>query len=148
MTTVNVYLTFNGNCKEAFDFYKSVFGGEFPYVGTFREMPQDAANPMPESELDRIMHISLPISKETMLMGSDTGGEWSNSFSQGTNFSISINTDSKDKADHFFGALSSGGHVGMPMNDTFWGDYFGMVTDKFGISWMISYNAGYNPGEE
>ena len=143
MTTVNVYLTFNGNCKEAFDFYKSVFGGEFPYVGTFRDMPQDAQHPMPEAELDRIMHISLPISKETMLMGSDTGGEWANSFSQGNNFSISINTDDRAKADEFFNALSNGGTVGMPMNETFWGDYFGMVTDKFGISWMISFNASH-----
>jgi PhnB protein len=148
MTTVNVYLTFNGNCKEAFDFYKSVFGGEFPYVGTFRDMPQDAGMTMPETELDRIMHISLPVSKETMLMGSDTGGEWASRFSQGNNFSISINTDSKDKADHFFGGLSPGGQVIMPMNATFWGDYYGMLTDRFGINWMISYNAGRQSGVE
>lgn len=140
MTTVNVYLTFNGNCKEAFDFYLSVFGGEFPYVGTFRDMPQDAGMTMPEAELDRIMHISLPISQETMLMGSDTGGEWASRFLPGNNFSISINTDSKDKADHFFNALISGGQTIMPMNDTFWGDYYGMLTDRFGINWMISYN--------
>lgn len=139
MTTVNVYLTFNGNCLEAFNFYKSVFGGEFPYVGRFNEMPADAGQPISPEEGDKIMHISLPISQETMLMGSDTGGEWATSFTQGNNFSISVNTDSKEKADNIFNGLSAGGLVTMPMNKTFWGDYFGMLTDQFGINWMISF---------
>ncbi len=140
MTSVNVYLTFNGNCEEAFNFYKSVFGGEFQYVGRFKDMPADAGKPIPPEEGNRIMHISLPISKETTLMGSDTGGEWASGFSQGNNFSISINTDSKESADHLFNGLSSGGKVTMPPAKTFWGDYFGMWTDKFGINWMVSYN--------
>jgi PhnB protein len=74
-------------------------------------------------------------------MGSDTGGEWAPSFVQGNNFSISIGTDSKDEADRLFNELSKGGKVTMPMNNTFWGDYFGMFADKFGINWMVSYNA-------
>ena len=139
MTTVNVYLTFNGNCLEAFEFYQSVFGGEFPYVGRFKEMPADAGQPVSPEEGDKIMHISLPISQETMLMGSDTGGEWASGFAQGNNFSISINTDSKEKADSLFGGLSADGQVTMPMDSTFWGDYFGMFTDKFGINWMVSF---------
>lgn len=72
MATVNVYLTFNGNCREAFDFYKSVFGGEYPYIGTFGEMPPQEGKEMSSEDKDKIMHVSLPISKETMLMGSDT----------------------------------------------------------------------------
>lgn len=140
MTTVNVYLTFNGNCLEAFNFYKSVFGGEFPYVGRFKDMPADAGQPVSPEEGDKIMHISLPISQETMLMGSDTGGEWASSFAQGNNFSLSINADSKESADHLFNSLSAGGMVTMPMDKTFWGDYFGMLTDQFGINWMISFN--------
>jgi PhnB protein len=140
MTTVNVYLTFNGNCEEAFNFYKSVFGGEFPYMGRFKDMPAEAGNKMTGTDAERIMHVSLPISKETMLMGSDTGGEWAANFSTGNNFSISINTDSKDEADRLFNGLSAGGMVTMPMNKTFWGDYFGMFADKFGISWMVSFN--------
>jgi PhnB protein len=141
MTLVNVYLTFNGNCEEAFDFYKSVFGGEFPYLGRFKDMPpSEGQKPMPEADGNKIMHVSLPISKETMLMGSDTGGEWSAGFSKGNNFSIAINTDSKDEADRLFNGLSNGGKVTMPMNKTFWGDYFGMFTDKFDISWMVSFN--------
>lgn len=71
MTTVNVYLTFNGTTEEAFNFYKSVFGGEFTYMGRFKDMPADENCPPPtEAEGNRIMHVSLPISKETILMGS------------------------------------------------------------------------------
>ena len=141
MTVVNVYLNFNGNCEAAFDFYKSVFGGEYPYIGRFSDMPpQEGMPPLPEEMGSRIMHVSLPISKETMLMGSDTGGEWAATFQQGNNFSISIGTDSTAEADRLFAGLSEGGKVTMPMNKTFWGDYFGMFTDKFGINWMISFN--------
>lgn len=140
MTTVNIYLTFLGNCKEAFTFYQSVFGGEFSFVGTFGEMPPQEGMPISDEMKDKIMHISLPISKETAIMGSDTGGEWSADFKKGSNFSISISTDSKSKADNFFAKLSEGGKVNMPMNKTFWGDYFGMLEDQFGIKWMISFN--------
>lgn len=140
MTVVNVYLTFNGNCEEAFNFYKSVFGGEFPYIGRYKDMPSDGGKEAPAADAEKIMHVSLPISNETMLMGSDTGGEWAQHFSQGNNFSISVGTDSKAEADRIFSGLSAGGRVTMPLNHTFWGDYFGMLTDKFGINWMMSYN--------
>jgi PhnB protein len=141
MTTVNIYLNFKGNCEEAFNFYKSVFGGDFPYIGRFKDMPPQEGMPALSKEMETmIMHVSLPISKETMLMGSDTGGEWAPGYQQGNNFSISINTDSKEEADRLFKGLSSGGKVTMPQGDTFWGDYFGMFTDKFGINWMVSYN--------
>ncbi|WP_292009347.1 VOC family protein [Chryseobacterium sp.] len=140
MASVNVYLTFDGNCKEAFDFYQSVFGGEYPYVGTFGEMPSGDWKEIPEEDKNKIMHISLPISKETILMGSDTGGEWAPHFKQGNNFSISINADSRKEADQLFGGLSEGGQITMPMADTFWGAYFGMFTDKFGINWMVNYD--------
>lgn len=141
MPSVNVYLTFNGNCEEAFNFYKSVFGGEFPYIGKFKDMPPGPdGKTVSAADAEKIMHVSLPISKETMIMGSDTGGEWSSSYKQGNNFAISINADSKDQADKIFNALSAGGQVTMPMADTFWGDYFGMFTDKFGINWMMSFN--------
>src|SRR4030095_9121957 len=145
MTTVNVYLTFNGNCEQAFNFYKSVFGGEFPYLGRYKDMPAQDGNKIDSKNAEKIMHVSLPISKETVLMGSDTGGEWARDFKQGNNFSISITTDTKAEADRLFNGLSSDGKVTMPMNKTFWGDYFGMFGDKFGINWMISFNeAGQN----
>lgn len=141
MTTVNIYLTFNGNCAEAFDFYKSVFGGEFPYIGKFKDMPpQEGMPPMSAEDQEKIMHVSLPISKETILMGSDTGGEWARGFSQGNNFSISVSTDSIEDAGKIYNGLSAGGQSTMPMGKTFWSPYFGMLTDKFGISWMVSVN--------
>jgi len=146
MTTVNIYLTFQGNCKEAFDFYKSVFGGEFRYVGTFGEMPpQEGMPPIADEMKDQIMHISLPISDETVLMGSDTGGEWSPDFKVGSNFSISVTTDAKEQADTFFDKLLNGGKAKMPMQQTFWGDYFGSLTDKYGINWMISFQKEQQP---
>lgn len=142
MTTVNIYLTFNGNCEEAFKFYSAAFGVEIPYIGRFKDMPADQTMTVPAEHGERVMHTSLPISNETMLMGSDTGGEWARGFKQGNNFSVSITTSTKEEADRLFHALSQGGTVTMPMDSTFWGDYFGMFTDKFGINWMISFNDG------
>jgi PhnB protein len=138
MTTVNVYLTFNGNCEEAFLFYQSVFGGEFGHFSRFGEMPPNEENSMPEDQKNRIMHVSLPVSTQTAIMGSDTGGEWASTFIHGNNFSVSINVDSTAEADRLFIGLSDGGQVTMPLAATFWGSYFGMFTDKFGINWMVS----------
>jgi len=141
MTSVNVYLNFEGNCEEAFNFYKTVFGGEFSYIGRFKDVPpQEDIPAVPEEMADKILHIALPISNETMLMGSDTGGEWAPTFKQGNNFSISVSTDSKAKADTYFKALSVGGKIIMPMADMFWGDYFGQCEDRFGVNWMVAYD--------
>lgn len=139
MTTVNVYLTFNGNCEEAFNFYKTIFGGDFPYVGRFKDMPpHEGSKPIPKELGEKIMHMSLPISKETSLMGSDVGGEWSSNYKMGNNFTISVNTDNTDEATRVFNALASGGKITMPLDKTFWESYFGMLTDKFGINWMVN----------
>lgn len=139
MTTINPYLTFNGNCKEAFEFYKSVFGGDYPYVGTFADMPSNPEMPpMSEEVKSKIMHISLPISKETVLMGSDMIEGFGPGLIEGNNYSISINCSSKDETKRLFEGLSTGGVVKMPLNETFWGAYFGMFIDKFGIHWMVN----------
>jgi PhnB protein len=140
MATVNVYLNFDGNCEEAFTFYQSVFGGEFSYLGRFKDMPvQEGASSCTPEIGEKIMHISLPISKETTIMGSDVGGEWAPAFVAGNNFSIYVTAASKEEADRLFSGLSSGGLVTMPLENTFWGDYFGMFTDKFGVNWMIGF---------
>lgn len=139
-TTISPYLTFNGNCEEAFLFYKSVFGDEFPYMGRFNEMPpMEGQPPVPESEGNKIMHVSLPISKETILMGSDSSEAFGHATIVGNNFSISVNAVSDGEADRIYNGLSAGGHQTMPMSKTFWGSYFGMLTDKFGIQWMVSH---------
>lgn len=140
MPVVNPYLNFPGTCEDAFNFYKSVFGGEFAYLGRFGEMPPQDGYTVPESDKTKIMHVSLPLTGGSTLMGSDTGGEWSSKAVVGNNISISINATSKEEADNIFNGLSEGGKVTMPMANTFWGDYFGMCTDKFDIQWMMSYN--------
>ncbi|KUG10996.1 glyoxalase [Elizabethkingia sp. HvH-WGS333] len=142
MAQINVYLNFEGNCLEAFEFYKSVFGGEFPYVGKFSDMPPSEEYPVSEADKNKIMHISLPISQETVLMGSDViGGNCAGGkFAKGNNIQLSVNAGSREEADKLFNGLSAGGEITMPLQDTFWGAYFGMWTDKFGISWMVNYD--------
>lgn len=141
MATVNPYLTFDSTCAEAFEFYKSVFGGEFSYLGKFKDMPpMEGQGPMSDADGEKVMHVSLPISKETVLMGSDSSEAFGQATIIGNNFSVSINTDSQEEADKLFGGLSVGGKVTMPMSKTFWGAYFGMFTDKFGIQWMVNFD--------
>ena len=142
MASINPYLIFNGNCEEAFLFYKSVFGGEFPYIGKFSDMPpSDDPNCPPPSaeEADRIMHVSLPIGNDTILMGSDSTSQ-SGDVAIGANVSMSLNTENQAEADKLFSGLSTGGNIIMPMQNTFWGAYFGMFVDKFGIHWMVNFD--------
>lgn len=141
MALINVYLTFNGNCEEAFNFYKSVFGGDFSYVGRYKDMPPQGGKTPSADEGNKIMHVSLPISKETILMGSDASADFGGKVTFGNNFSISLSVENKAQADSFYKKLSTGGQSHMPMSDTFWGSYFGMLSDKFGINWMVSYDA-------
>lgn len=136
MATLNPYLNFDGKCEEAFNFYKSVFGGEFLTVMRFKEVP--AEYQMPASESEKIMHMALPIG-QNILMGSDTPVSMGPT-TVGNNVSISISTASQAEADHLFNGLSAGGQVTMPLDKAFWGDYFGMCTDKFGVQWMVSYS--------
>ncbi|GAA3728204.1 VOC family protein [Flavobacterium ginsengisoli] len=138
MVAINPYLMFNGTCEEAFLFYKSVFGGDFPYIGKFKDAPAEEGEVLSEEALNRIMHVSLPIGN-TILMGSDSHPRYGD-VGFGDNFSISINTESTDEADRIFNGLSAGGKVEMPMNNTFWGSYFGMFKDKFGVNWMVSFD--------
>ena len=144
MAQVNPYLTFNGTCENAFEFYKKVFGGEFTYLGRFKEMPPMGDKKISGTDGEKIMHVSLPISKETVLMGSDSSEEFGQATQPGNNFSISINTDTKEEADKLYNGLVAGGQKTMPMDKTFWGSYFGMLTDKFGIQWMVSCDQGQN----
>ena len=134
---LNTYLTFEDNCREAFEFYRSVFGGEFTYISTFREGPEEMKEmEIPEDHLDRIMHVSLPIGN-SVLMGSDSTSSFSPPLVVGNNFSMSFEAESREHADEVFAKLSDGGTVNMPMADAFWGAYFGACTDKFGINWQV-----------
>jgi PhnB protein len=138
MATINPYLNFNGKTEEAFNFYKSVFGGEFAMVQRFGDVPSEHSSPSDDSQL--IMHIALPIGPHAVLMGSDVPGTVP-PVTLGNNFAVSISTDSKEEADRIFKDLSAGGTVTMPIDNMFWGSYFGMLTDKFDIQWMVSFDA-------
>ncbi|MBN9285740.1 MULTISPECIES: VOC family protein [Flavobacterium] len=139
MANVNPYLTFNGTCEAAFDFYQSVFGGEFPYKGKYKDMPP-GEYPLPDAEKEKIMHICLPIGGGSMLMGSDSSEAFGKATTMGDNIAISINTDSEEEATRLFNGLSAGGKITMPLDKTFWGAFFGMFVDKFGIHWMVNYD--------
>ena len=138
MPTINPYLTFDGNCEEAFNFYKSIFKAEFRDVNRFSEMPPNPEQPLPAGVENQIMHISMPISEESVLMGSDAPEGFAPPFVQGNNINISINTTDVEEGRRLFEGLSDGGQIMMPFEKTFWGAVFGMTTDKFGIHWMIN----------
>ena len=138
---VNPYLNFDGRAEEAFNFYKSVFGGEFSGKMKMDEAP--GGDELPQEEQNRLMHISLSIGKNTILMGSDIFPSMGQTLKEGNNLYISLHPESKEDADRLFKNLSAGGEIEMPMEDQFWGDYFGSFIDKFGIGWMINFNPEY-----
>ena len=138
MITVNPYLYFNGNCEEAFNFYKTIFETDFVYIGRYKDVPETDKHFFQEMD-NKIMHASLPISKEMTLMGSDNAEAYKDNTSN-NKFSLSITTDKKEEADKLFQKLAKGGDIKLAMNGTFWGSYYGIVTDKFGINWKISFD--------
>lgn len=137
MVTINPYLNFNGNAEEAFNFYKSVFGGEFIIVQRYKDSPDTSK--IAKEDMDKILHISLPIGKNNILMASDIPKGMNFPYNPGNNYHFSLETDSKEETARIYNALSKGGKVHMELGDTFWGAYFGMFADKFGIQWMVSY---------
>ena len=148
MNIVNPYLNFAGKTEEAFNFYKSVFGGEFSRVSRFSDIPEQngpddvkdqITHKIPEDVKNQIMHIALPLGKNNFLMGSDAPESMGFKVSVGNNIHISIHAESREEADKLFNGLSEGGKVEMAMQDMFWGDYFGNFSDKYGVNWMISF---------
>jgi PhnB protein len=131
MKEMNSYLTFDGNAREAMEFYKTCLGGELA-VMTFADSPMKAQTP-PGAE-KRVMHARLK-SGPTVLMASDTMPGMP--FHQGNNFSLAISCDTPQESDKLFAALGAGGKVMMPLQETFWAARFGMLTDKFGVNWML-----------
>ena len=139
MAQVNVYLNFAGNAEEAFEFYRSVFGGEFASVVRFKDMPMEGFE-VPKADEDKMMHIGLPIGDGQMLMASDVIGSMGQSLTQGNNVYVSVHPDSREEADRIFNALSAGGEIEMPIADQVWGDYYGSFADKFGTRWMVNHS--------
>ena len=141
MALINPHINFNGNAEEAFNFYKSVFGGEFANIVRFKDLPA-GGHSIAEHEADKIMHIALPIGGN-ILMGNDVP-EFMGRVNERENRSkISISAESREEADTIFQGLSAGGDVEMPIGDSPWGSYFGMFRDKYGIEWMVDFDARY-----
>ena len=138
MTKLNTYLNFAGNTEEAFNFYKSVFGGEFRTIIRFKDMPMPGVTIAKKDE-NKIMHIALPVGKDDVLMASDALESHGQKLVVGNNVSISIFPDSKEEEDRLFKALSAGGTIQMPIANQPWGDYYGGLKDKFGVLWMVDY---------
>lgn len=136
---VNVYLNFPGNTEEAFEFYRSVFGGEFSSVVRFKDMPMEGVT-IPEADQDKLMHISLPVGDGQVLMATDVLTSLGQELNTGNNAHISLHPDSRQEADRLFAALSQGGTVEMPIGDQVWGDYYGSFRDRFGVNWMVNHS--------
>lgn len=145
MKALNPYLNFNGNTETVFNFYKNVFKSEFAMVMRYKDIPADVPmdgcgdgdGKMSEEDANKIMHIALPIGGN-VLMGSDVPQNM-NQADMGNNISLSVNVESREEADRVYTELAEGGKSIMPMADAFWGDYFGMLVDKFGIQWMVNF---------
>ena len=140
MTKLNSYLNFQGNAEDAFNFYKSVFGGEFTTLMRFKEVAEfPGKEKLSEADLNKMMHIALPVGNN-MLMATDMLESMGQQLKTGNSHTLSLHTDSKAEANRVYQALSQGGKPHMPMADMFWGDYWGMLTDKFGVNWMVNFS--------
>lgn len=140
---LNHYLNFQGEAEAAFNFYKSVFGGEFSNLTRYGELPAEEGVTLSEADKKLILHVSLPINEFTELMASDTNDQFctaNTAFTQGTNHYISINLDASEQAEakRLFDALSLNGQIEMPLEKTFWGALYGAFTDQFGVKWMVN----------
>jgi PhnB protein len=140
MAKVSIYLNFPRTTEAAFNFYKSVFGTEFSApIGRFRDMPPQPGQPsLPAADLDLVMHVALPILGGFELMGTDAPESMGFKVSMGNNMYINLQPDSRTETKRLFDALAAGGKVEMPLQDMFWGAYYGSLTDKFGVRWMFN----------
>jgi PhnB protein len=138
MATINPYINFNGNAEEAFNFYKSVFGGEFASIVRFKDL-ESPEFPIAENDANKIMRITLPIGRNTLI--ANDVPESMGPVSENENRSkISVSADSREEADKIFAGLTVGGMVEMPLGDSPWDTYFGMFRDKFGIEWTVEFD--------
>ena len=142
MALINPHINFNGNAEEAFNFYKSVFGGEFAMIMRFKDLSSPEF-PLAENEANKVMHIALPIGKN-ILMGNDVPESMGQVNENENRSKISISAESREEADKLFNGLSAGGSIEVPISDSPWGSYFGMFRDKFGIEWMVDFDPKYN----
>jgi PhnB protein len=140
MSSVSIYLNFRRETEAAFKFYQSVFGGEFEgEIGRMGDVPlMEGQPPLAEEDKNLVMHVCLPILGGFKLMGTDAPESMGFSLKEGNNVFINLLIDTRAETEKIFSALSVGGVVEMPLQEMFWGDYFGSLTDQFGIKWMFN----------
>jgi PhnB protein len=141
MALINPHINFNGNAEEAFNFYKSVFGGEFAKIIRLKDI-SGPDFPVAENDANKIMHIALPIGKN-ILMGNDVPESMGRVNEAENRSKIAVIAESREEADKLFNGLSAGGSIEVPISDSPWGSYFGMFRDKFGIEWMVDFDPKY-----
>jgi PhnB protein len=143
MKALSTYLYFNGNCEAAFHYYASTFNGHIDYIGRYKDISADARENFPNHTDEQIMHITLKINDSTTLFGADhfdSTHEINPTFKP--SFALYIDVDNKDEADHIFQRLADEGNILVPLNDQFWGSYYGLCVDKFGVQWKVSCSLG------
>jgi PhnB protein len=143
MATINPYINFNGNAEEAFNFYKSVFGGEFASIVRFKDL-ESSEFPVPENEADKIMRIVLPIGGST-LIANDVPAAMGPVSENENRSKIAVFAETKEEADKIFAGLSEGGAVEMPMAESPWGTYYAGFRDKYGIEWAVEFDPSNVP---
>jgi PhnB protein len=141
MATVSTYLNFERDTEAAFNFYKSIFGGEFFGEGIMRMgdvPPQDGMPPLSDEDQNLVMHVELKILGGHSMMGTDAPESMGFKLNKGNNMHINLQPDTREETNRLFEALSDGGQVTMELQDMFWGDYFGSCIDKYGVHWMFN----------
>ena len=138
---LNAYLNFDGKSEEALRFYEKVLGGKLTEIHRFGSMPQQEGFELTSEQKNLVMHVGLQLPDGQMLMASDRLEGMGPPRVEGNNISLSVHPESRADADRIFNGLAEGGSVTMPIADQFWGDYYGSLTDRFGVNWMVNYSA-------
>jgi PhnB protein len=137
---IHAYLNFDSKAEEAIRFYEKILGGKLTEIHRFGSMPQQGGFELTPEQKSLVMHVGLELPDGQLIMASDMIAGMGPERVEGNNFSISVHPDSRQEADRIFSALAQGGTITMPIADQFWGDYFGSLTDRFGINWMVNYS--------
>ncbi|MGD0817459.1 MAG: VOC family protein [Methanomassiliicoccales archaeon] len=141
MKSISPYLNFQGNMEEAFNFYKTILGGEFTMLQRFKDMPDMPGAPrVTDKDKDKILHVSLTLSNGIVIMGSDALESHGQKVIFGNSNHISVDAESEEEAERLFKGLSKGGKITMPLQKMFWGALYASFADKFGINWMVNFS--------
>ena len=138
---IHPYLNFDHRTEEAFRFYEKALGGKLTEIHRFGSMPPQDGFELTAEQKNLVLHVGLELPDGQMIMASDMIAGMGPTRVEGNNISISVHPATRQEADRVFHALAEGGTITMPIADQFWGDYFGSLTDRFGVNWMVNFSA-------